>query len=171
MILFKRHMYIYLISCYSVPERCILRNHAYHKEKSGLKTKNIIMKKVSVMVVNDGDIIQPKIRSFLSDFVFKEKNFVMHEACNFRQAVDKAKTLKPDMIMLDGNSFANEGYKRGDVIVADLVNQSTKSIIIMFNSKGELAEKAIQNGAHITIDNMKEKEGQQIKNLISLLIK
>jgi chemotaxis response regulator CheB len=129
------------------------------------------MKKVIVMVVNDGDIIQPKIRSFLSDYVFKEKNYVMHEACNFKQAVDNVKTLNPDMIMIDGGSFATEGYKRGDTIVADMVSQSRKSIIIMFNSNGELAEKAIQNGAHMTIDNMKEKEGQQIKNLMSLLIK
>jgi DNA-binding NarL/FixJ family response regulator len=99
------------------------------------------MSKLDVLVADDHDIVRRGIRDVLE----KQPGWrVVAEACNGREAVEKAKQLKPDVSILDISMPILDGLEATRQIVAS--GSPTKVLILTMHHSDPLIQQMLKAG-------------------------
>jgi DNA-binding NarL/FixJ family response regulator len=101
------------------------------------------MKKVRILVADDHDVVRVGVRTLLE----RRSNWeVCAEASSGQDAVEKAKRLKPDVVVLDANLPEVPGLEATRQIVKALPD--TEVVILTVDESPELMRDLLQAGAH-----------------------
>lgn len=100
------------------------------------------MSKISILIVDDHDILRGGIRAILE----KESDFtVIGEASNGQEAVDKAESKKPDLILMDISMPKLNGLQA--TLRIKKILPGTKIIILSRHCSQEYVYKSLKSGA------------------------
>lgn len=100
------------------------------------------MKRARVLLADDHEVVRRGIRALLES---RQDIEVVGEAVDGRDAVEKAKKLKPDVVILDITMAGMNGLEATRYIVKD--NPVTKVLILTIHDSESVAGEALKAGA------------------------
>jgi DNA-binding NarL/FixJ family response regulator len=101
------------------------------------------MKTISILVADDHPVVRVGVRSLLETNVEWK---VLAEASDGREAVEKARKLRPDLAVLDISMPLLNGLESARKIARQSPN--TRVLILTMYGSEEMVEKALDSGAH-----------------------
>jgi signal transduction histidine kinase/DNA-binding response OmpR family regulator len=102
-----------------------------------------------ILIVDDHDLVRRQVRSLLSDY----PNFeVCGEAADGLDAIEKAKSLRPDLVLMDISMPRMNGLEATKVIRREL--PSVDVIVLSQNDARVGREQALEAGAHNFVSKM-----------------
>jgi two-component system response regulator NreC len=116
-----------------------------------------------ILIVDDHEVIRSGIRSLLSS----SECIVCGEACDGLEAVEKAISTRPDLVIMDVSMPRMDGVAATKLIRAEL--PETQVIIISQNDPKLVAKQAAEVRAHGSVS--KSELGHALLPLIKTLIK
>ena len=99
------------------------------------------MSKIRVMIVDDHDLIRYGLRRLLEDQAGIE---VVDEASSGEEAMEKARKIKPDIVLMDVNMPGIGGFEATSRMCQ---TQDSKIIILTVHSEGPLPKRLLEAGA------------------------
>jgi len=100
-----------------------------------------------ILLVDDNDRVRRAVRSFLQELKGWE---VCGEASGGSQACEKARDLRPDLILLDNNMPGVSGFETARLIRQN--NSQVKILILSEEDARDLLPAAIESGADGCVD-------------------
>ena len=115
----------------------------FPKQKNSSTKQNYIMtNKIKLLIVDDHAVVRKGIQNLLEE----EPNIeIIGEASDGLEAIDKVKTFKPSIVLLDLTMPQMSGFE-----VAKIISDkypSTKSLIFSMHNNPEYMVKSVENGA------------------------
>ena len=104
------------------------------------------MRKMRILVADDHDVVRRGVRSLLESRSVWE---ICGEATTGREAIEKAKRLKPDAILLDVTMPDCSGLDAiPEILKAD---PETKIVVLTMHDSGQIASRALAVGAKAVV--------------------
>ena len=100
------------------------------------------MKPLSILVADDHEVVRRGIRALLEG---RPEWKICGEAATGREATEKAKKLRPDLVLLDLAMPDVDGLEAIQKILND--RPSTKILVLTMNDSGEMASRVLAAGA------------------------
>lgn len=102
----------------------------------------MVAEQIRIMIVDDSDKVRSNLRRLLE---LEEEIEVVGEAANGEEAVDLAKQLNPDLVIMDIGMPVMDGIQATEILTVEL--PQTAVIILTCQDEGEYLRKAMTAGA------------------------
>ena len=116
--------------------------------RTGNKLPHNMLEKITVLIVDDLELVHEPIERFLKDFVFTESQLVIINAYNLTQAKRSLEERKYDIVMLDGDVGGNWGYE----MIQDILKNNNKTLIISSSNHDDFNANNVNFGAHESLN-------------------
>ena len=100
------------------------------------------MKSLSILIADDHAVVRRGVRALLED---RPEWKICGEAATGRETIDKAKKLRPDLVLLDLTMPETDGMKAIPQILS--VSPGTKILVLTMHDSGEMAAQVLAAGA------------------------
>jgi DNA-binding NarL/FixJ family response regulator len=100
------------------------------------------MKPLSILIADDHEVVRRGIRALLEG---RPEWKICGEAATGREAAEKAKTLRPDLVLMDLSMPEIDGLEAIHKILD--ARPSAKILVLTMNDSGEMASKVLAAGA------------------------
>jgi len=127
-----------MVFCYSQNNPCPL----YYYQRVELSPEALEMNIKKVFIVDD----DPEFRRFLKEFLSDQPGLkIVGEAADGKQALEKVKKIKPDLVLLDIRMPGMDGFSASRLIKQKMPDLQIIIMTIFDNPKYQ--ESAVENGA------------------------
>lgn len=106
------------------------------------------METISILIVDDLELVHDPIEKFLKDFVFPENKLIINNACNTTQAKHNLIEKIYDLVMLDGDIGGSWGHD----IIQDILKHNNKTLIISSSNHDDFNTENVNWGAHESLN-------------------